>query len=84
MYTVNEIPGQVKMITIDSLGLDKCDLIHFDLEGYEPEALKGAINLIEKCSPVVITERGCGGPFLESIGYKLVRTTSMDAIFVRG
>jgi hypothetical protein len=34
MYTVNENPGEVKMITIDSLGLDKCDLIHFDLEGY--------------------------------------------------
>lgn len=84
MYTVNENPGEVKMITIDSLGLDKCDLIHFDLEGYETEALKGAINLIEKCSPVIITERECGREFLESIGYRLVQKTSMDAIFVRG
>jgi len=84
MYTVNENPGTVKMITIDSLGLRKCDLIHFDLEGYEPEALKGAINLIEKCSPVIITERACGREFLESIGYRAVQRTSMDTIFVRG
>jgi len=84
MYTVNEEPGAVKMITVDSLGLDKCDLIHFDLEGYEPEALKGAINLIEKCSPVIITERACGREFLESIGYRAVQRTSMDTIFVRG
>jgi FkbM family methyltransferase len=84
MYTVNENPGAVKMITIDSLGLHKCDLIHFDLEGYEPEALKGAINLIEKCSPVIITERACGREFLESIGYRAVQRTSMDTIFVRG
>lgn len=83
MFTVNEKPGSVKMITIDSLGLDHCDLIHFDLEGYEPQALMGAINLIEKCSPVIITERECGREFLESIGYRMVQKTSMDAIFVR-
>lgn len=84
MYTVNESPGEVKMITIDSLGLDECDLIHFDLEGYETEALKGAINLIEKCNPVIITERACGRELLESIGYRIVQRTSMDSIFVRG
>lgn len=84
MYTVNESPGSVKMTTVDSLNLDKCDLIHFDLEGYETQALIGAINLIEKCSPVIITERECGREFLASLGYKKVKKTSMDAIFVRG
>jgi len=84
MFTVNETAGATKMITIDSLGIDHCDLIHFDLEGYETNALMGAINLIEKSSPVIITERECGREFLESIGYRMVQKTSMDAIFVRG
>ncbi len=84
MFTVNETPGTVKMTTVDSLNLDHCDLIHFDLEGYETQALMGAINLIEKCSPVIITERECGREFLASLGYRKVKMTSMDAIFVRG
>lgn len=84
MYTVNETPGAVKMMTVDGLGLDRCDLIHFDLEGYETQALMGAINLIEKCSPVIITEKESGREFLESIGYRMVEKTSMDAIFVKG
>lgn len=84
MFTVNEAPGQVRMTTIDGLNLDKCDLIHLDLEGYETQALIGASKLIEKCNPVIITERECGKEFLYSIGYRKVRNTSMDAIFVRG
>lgn len=84
MYTINENPGQVSMTTLDSLNLESCDLIHFDLEGYETQALRGAINLIEKFSPVIIVERESGREFLESIGYRMVQKTSMDSIFVRG
>lgn len=83
MYTVNEKPGVVRMTTVDSLNLGACDLIHFDLEGYETQALMGAINTIEKYNPIIITEKSSGQTFLESIGYEKVKKTSMDTIFAR-
>ena len=83
MFTVNETLQDTKMITLDSLNLDSCDLIHFDLEGYETSALIGATNTIEAFNPVVIIERDSGADFIQSLGYKMVKKTSMDSIFVR-
>jgi FkbM family methyltransferase len=83
MFTVNETLSDIPMITVDSLNLEECDLIHFDLEGYETNALIGAAKTIDKFNPVVIVERDSGGELLRSIGYQLVVRTSMDSIFVR-
>ena len=83
MFTVSESLGDIEMITLDSLNLEACDLIHFDLEGYETNALIGATKTIETFNPVVIIERDSGADFLQSIGYKLMKKTSMDSIFVR-
>lgn len=53
-------PGSdVPIITIDSLGLDACDLLCLDVEGYEPQALRGAEQTIRKYRPVIqIEEKG--------------------------
>jgi FkbM family methyltransferase len=83
MFTVNETLRDTKMIALDSLDLDSCDLIHFDLEGYEESALIGASKTIERHNPVVIVERDSGSEYLLSIGYKMMKKTSMDSIFVR-
>jgi FkbM family methyltransferase len=83
MFTVNEALSDIPMITIDSLQLEECDLIHFDLEGYETNALIGAAKTIDKFNPVIIVEKDSGAEFLQSIGYALVKKTSMDSIFVR-
>jgi FkbM family methyltransferase len=83
MFTVNEALQDIEMIALDSLNLEYCDLIHFDLEGYETNALLGATNTIERCNPVIIVERDSGSEFLRSIGYTLMKKTSMDSIFVR-
>jgi FkbM family methyltransferase len=83
MYTIDESPGDVEMVTLDSLGIESCDLIHFDMEGYEMNALIGARNLIETHSPVIIVEHGNGKEFLQELGYVLVNRLSMDAVYVR-
>ena len=83
MFSVNESLSDIKMITIDSLNLDECDLIHFDLEGYETNALIGSINTINRFNPIIIVERDSGSEYLQSIGYILIKQTSMDSIFVR-
>lgn len=83
MYTIDEAPGNVEMITLDSLNIEACDLIHFDMEGYEMNALLGARKLIETHSPVVIVEHGNGREFLHALGYVQAANLSMDVVYVR-
>lgn len=46
----------VGLSTIDSLGLQRCDLIKVDVEGMELSVLEGGIKTIEKYSPLLIVE----------------------------
>ena len=46
----------VKIIKLDTFIVEKIDLIHLDIEGYEFEALKGAKELIERDKPIIILE----------------------------
>ena len=46
----------IKLITIDSLQLDKLDFIKLDVEGYEINVIEGAINTIKKCNPIITIE----------------------------
>jgi len=49
----------IKLTTIDSTVLNEAiSLIHLDIEGYEENALKGAINHIRATYPVLIIEVG--------------------------
>ena len=75
---------RIPMLTIDSLGLDRCDLIQLDVEYYEYNALLGALETIKRCSPVIIAENGHVDQIvnlLEPLGYKIVDRTSYDTIW---
>ena len=50
--------GDVRCVTIDSLGLTSCGLIKLDLEGAEALALAGASKTIKRCKPVLVIEIG--------------------------
>jgi FkbM family methyltransferase len=47
--------GQIPQLTIDSLNLSP-DLIHLDIEGFEPFALMGAEHTINRSRPVIALE----------------------------
>lgn len=47
----------LKMITIDSLKLDRLDFIKIDVEGMEIDALNGSIKSIKKFKPQMIIEK---------------------------
>jgi len=48
--------GDIPTLLIDDLNLQTCDLIHLDIEGYEPFALLGALETLKRCKPVVCIE----------------------------
>lgn len=75
-------PGDIEMITIDSLNLDSVGLIKIDVEGYELFVMKGAEETIRRNKPVIVFEEnirgdlehnvkiGECGKFLEGLGAK--------------
>jgi FkbM family methyltransferase len=55
----------VRVATLDSLDIDKIDLIKIDIEGAELSALKGGTKLIENNRPPIIFE--CGPVYVQGL-----------------
>lgn len=72
VYTLDEL--------VDS---PRVSILHLDVEGYEFEILKGAANLIEKHSPLIILEIDANAlvynDFMQSLGYKPARQLVYNA-----
>ena len=78
--------ASVRCVRIDSLKLDRCDLLKLDIEGMEIDALKGALKTIEEFSPVVVAEHINTGvepltKFMEPLGY-IAFPFGMNIVFV--
>lgn len=82
--------GDIECVPIDSLGLEACSLLKLDLEGYEEQALAGAIETIRRCRPWILIENKrsflekiFGTPaqrFLTKNGYTLVEKIGSEGI----
>jgi FkbM family methyltransferase len=44
------------IVTLDSLSLTRCTLLKVDVEGMERQVLAGAVQMIEKCRPILYVE----------------------------
>ena len=87
MCTIKETKNKyyVPTIAIDSLGLTDIDLIEFDLEGCEYDALLGAKKTIETNKPVIIVENATKqiSKFLSKFGYvQWKKINKLDSVFV--
>ena len=81
------------MITIDSMKLDDVDLIKIDVEGYEMEVLKGAVNTLEGVTYLMIelnnNTKKYGSSNIEiekhiqSMGFRPLIEHWPDKVFVR-
>lgn len=73
----------IQIITIDSLRLNACDLIQLDVEGYEPQVLRGAEQTISQFHPVVMVEVDSAEVqfFLTSLGYVADDASVKDRIY---
>ena len=86
--------GATPTIIIDSLNLPACDLIQLDVEGYELNALLGAVNTIRKYRPVLCIEfcekwlnryettSDSVETLLTELGYKHVESYGADKIYI--
>lgn len=52
-----DTPGDIEVMTLDSLALTALDLLDLDIEGAEPYALEGAKETIAKYRPTVVIEQ---------------------------
>jgi len=48
--------GIIPTLRVDDLGLPACDLLYLDVEGWELYALRGAVETLTRCRPVVVVE----------------------------
>ena len=54
--STSDMAVSVRAITLDSLPLDRCDLIKIDTEGAELKVLKGATRVLERHRPLLLLE----------------------------
>lgn len=57
---------KVKVIKLDSLKVEKCTLMKIDVEGFEPNVLRGANKTIDKFRPVIFYEAMDYDPWTQS------------------
>lgn len=79
---IEDETGNIEVITIDSLNIENCDLIHLDVEGFESNVLRGAKETIEKFHPVIILEEGRGSEIAEEYGYKVISKLTTDWVML--
>lgn len=76
--------GVVPGLRLDSLELPKLGLLALDIEGYEIHALRGALETIQRCRPVITTE--CPSPevreLLEGLGYAHEDVSVSDWVWI--
>lgn len=53
---IGSLQGIIPTLLIDDLNLPRLDLIHLDIEGYEYNALRGGVDTIKRCKPIICIE----------------------------
>lgn len=85
-FRIGREPGHIIVHSIDSLDLDACDLIQLDIEGYEYQALLGAMETIKKFKPVICLEwfenQQQLSEIMEQFNYQQVADFKSDRVFV--
>lgn len=88
-------PTIIKSFTIDSLNLDRVNIMKFDIQGSDLYGMMGAMETIKRCKPYIIFEfdsyftsiypeqtLGRYLEFVESIGYKVI--SDVDSNYLIG
>lgn len=88
--------GSIHTTSLDLQDIKDLDLLWLDVEGFEVEALKGALDTINKNKPIIVVENNGLIPefpsslegsiafreWVESLGYKYINRIMRDDIFI--
>lgn len=75
--------GIIPMFALDSFRFHIVNLIQLDVEGFEIDAIKGAVNTINKHRPVVTAENGHKVmEIMKDLNYDFIERSVADFIFV--
>lgn len=83
MHTVVD-GGFIPQFTIDDLQLQHCDMILLDIEGYEINALKGAVRVIDTFKPLIVCENGNStiDAYLKQFYYEKEKQINADSFYI--
>lgn len=84
-------PGKIACWPVDDLGLEDCDAMFIDVEGYEWWVVKGAMRTIVRCRPLLVLEEnkqmlrrgrvyGDLERLLAPVGYRLLARVGEDIV----
>ncbi len=74
--------GHIPMLTLDTFNFHVVDLLALDTEGYEEHILRGGLETVARCQPVITCENGENlNKLWEEIGYKKVAQSSADGVY---
>jgi FkbM family methyltransferase len=76
--TDSKVKGlRTRLTPIDALRLGRCDFLKIDVEGFEPQVLRGAAQTIARCRPLIYVEADRAAhqqeiiSLLDGMGYRL-------------
>jgi len=79
--------GEIGVVSLDKLKLDKPDFIKIDVEGFEIEVLKGMTDLLQLSSPVIWIEINNHfhevDEFFENYSYELIAKLNFNHIYIK-
>lgn len=82
---------EVSAVTLDSLSLENISILQLDVEGFEEDALKGAMATITRDKPILVIEMLQGSPLMQvnswftdaiiGMGYRMVKIIEGNVVF---
>lgn len=87
-FAACDTPTDYKVITLDSLNLNRLDFIKIDVEGHELDVFKGAVETIKRCRPVIWSEtltraqKKTLSSYLKSFGYTVQTLDDTNSLFL--
>ena len=72
------------VITIDSLNLQRLDFLKIDVQGLEIEVVKGAMETIKRCKPIIVVEANNPSEDWKFLPYPIGKLNNENYMIISG
>ena len=78
----------IPVVPLDCFAFHNVDVIHLDVEGFEPEVIQGAAETIDNHRPLILAENAnhgrAAGLLVDIHKYRYIENSAADGLFVPG